>query len=74
MNDKKINISDFNAQIGKWNLHLYDSGGDKVPVVSGRLAVDNQKFMITDADGEIILVAPAGNVAFAEDENKTRRS
>lgn len=72
--NKKINMSDFNSQIGKWKIFLYDYGSGSVILtntISGILVVDNIKYAIKDSvSGEPIFVAPSGNVAFVVNLDK----
>lgn len=64
--EKKINMSDFNTQIGNWKVYLYDNGGaGTLSPIRGQLSVDNIKYIIKDSQtGEPVFVAPSGNVAF----------
>ena len=71
---RDVILSDFNdpkhstsANLGKWKIVLYDSGGEKPEAIFGQLVIDNVKYVIKDEEtGDILFAAPSGNVAYAK--------
>ena len=62
MNNK---FNEMDPYYGNWKIVMYENSGYKIPIIEGILLIDNNKYCIKDENGYMIFVAPAGNVAFA---------
>jgi hypothetical protein len=68
----KVKVNDFGqSNVGKWKIYLYNTNGINIPIVEGQLFSDDKKYVIKDQyNGNILFVAPTGNVSFVVNSNE----